>query len=122
MDMVFLIIVVAITVEGLVEYAKSVGRMFADGAKHTLGIQLGAMLVAVLLCLIFGADVYRYLGVPVAVPWVGCVLTGIFASRGSNYISDLIGRLRKGSPWELAQDVEIVDANGVKVYEPPDGG
>ena len=41
-----------------------------------------------------GADVYDALGVSFAVPWLGMVLTGILASRGSNYIADFVKRLQ----------------------------
>lgn len=44
--------------------------------------------------LLIGAGAGGALGVAFAVPWVGTVLTGIFASRGSNYISDLAKRLQ----------------------------
>ena len=47
-----------------------------------------------LLCFAVGADFYTALGVEFAFPWVGTLLTGIFASRGANFVSDLIGRLR----------------------------
>ena len=30
-------------------------------------------------------------------PWLGTVLTGIFISRGANYVSDFISKLKKGS-------------------------
>ena len=94
MEMVLLILVLAITVEGLVEYVKGAAQLFLEGEKRVLLIQLGALVASVLLCLLAGADIYTYLGVNFAAVWVGCVLTGVFASRGTNYISDLIGRLR----------------------------
>lgn len=127
MDMVFLIIVVAITVEGLVEWAKSIHKAWAERTKDRVSavvIQLCALAAAVFLCLVFKADLYSYLGivVPARFWWVTCGLTGIFASRGSNYISDLIGRLRKGSGWmELIDGLEIVDGEGVKIHKPPGG-
>lgn len=57
-------------------------------------LQLCTAVAAVLLCVLSGADMYAALGVPFSVPAVGMVLAGIFASRGANFVSDLIGRLR----------------------------
>lgn len=92
MQGILLMLVLAVTVEGLVEYVKSV-------AEHkewkTIALQLGAAAVSILLCLASGADLYAALGVEFAVPFVGSILTGIFASRGANYASDIIGKLRK---------------------------
>lgn len=94
MNMILLAIVMAVTVEGLIEYAKTIGKALIGGMYKTMVTQIVAIILGVLLCLGVGADVYGALGVAFAVPWVGTVLTGIFASRGSNYISDLAKRLQ----------------------------
>lgn len=94
MNMILLAIVMAVTVEGLIEYAKTIGKALIGGMYKTMVTQIVAIILGVLLCLAVGADVYGALGVTFAVPWVGTVLTGIFASRGSNYISDLAKRLQ----------------------------
>ena len=54
----------------------------------------GYIIMSVLLCVLSGADMYAALGVPFSLPAGGMVLTGIFASRGANFVNDLIGRLR----------------------------
>lgn len=94
MQMILLAIVMAVTVEGLIEYAKQIAKALSSGEVKTAATQVVSILLGVLLCLAVGADVYGALGVAFAVPWVGTVLTGIFASRGSNYISDLAKRLQ----------------------------
>lgn len=94
MSMVVLAVVIAVTVEGLIEYAKSIGKAVEAGEHKTALTQAGAVALGVLLCLAVRADVYGALGVNFAVPWVGTVLTGIFASRGSNYISDLVKKFQ----------------------------
>ncbi len=94
MEGITLVIILAVTVEAVVEYIKSICAAFAgEGAKSAV-LQLAAVAVSVLLCLASGADLYGWLGVPFVQPVIGVVLTGIFASRGANYVSDLIGRLR----------------------------
>ena len=98
MDKVMMIVVLAITVEALVEYAKSIEKMAVEHNKRPLVIQLGALVAAVVLCLITGADLYNWLGVLPMPPIAGQILTGILASRGANFISDFIGRVRNPAP------------------------
>ena len=93
MSMIALSIVMAITVEGLVELGKSIGKA-ADGDRKTAATQLAALIISCALCMAAGADVYDALGVSFAVPWLGMILTGILASRGSNYIADFVKRLQ----------------------------
>lgn len=94
MQTILLAIVMAVTVEALIEYVKQIAKALNSGEIKAAATQVVSILLGVLLCLAVGADVYGALGVAFAVPWVGTVLTGIFASRGSNYISDLAKRLQ----------------------------
>lgn len=94
MQMILLAIVMAVTVEALIEYVKQIAKALGSGEFKAAATQVASILLGVLLCLAVGADVYGALGVAFAVPWVGTVLTGIFASRGSNYVSDLAKRLQ----------------------------
>ena len=94
MDMILLALAMAVTVEGLIEYIKTLGKAVLDKAWKTAATQGCALALGVALCFAVGADLYAALGVTFALPWVGQLLTGIFASRGSNYVSDLVGRLR----------------------------
>jgi len=86
--------VIAVTVEALVEYGKNAVAA-VNGNKTTLVIQGIAVLVSVALCLLSGADFYGAMGFVFAWQPIGCVLTGIFAARGANYLSDLVGRVRQ---------------------------
>lgn len=94
MDMILLALAMAVTVEGLIEYIKTVGRAVLEKAWKTAATQGCALALGVVLCFAVGADLYAALGVNFALPWIGSLLTGIFASRGSNYLSDLISRLQ----------------------------
>ena len=93
MENMALILMLAVTAEGLVEYGKSVGKALVERQAVT---QIGAVIVSVLLCFAAGADLYAAIGVELVYPWIGVLLTGIFASRGANYISDFIGKLTQG--------------------------
>ena len=78
---VALIIAVAILIEGLVEYGKNITEMFYGGEKKTAITQMVTIVVGIGL---LGLTVNHY---------IGMVLTGIVMSRGSNYVSDLIGKI-----------------------------
>lgn len=110
METFTLFVIMAIIVEGIVEYVKTVIEM--KDRKAVL-IQLSALLVAVGLCVLCGADVFTKLGITFAVPYVGCVLTGIFASRGANYASDLIGRLNGMAKHNDAEQISQVSADDI---------
>ena len=97
---IVLIVVLAIVVEALVEYGKSFLEACHSGGWRAIVLQLVALLAAVLLCFAAGADLFAVLGVEFAVPWIGTLLTGIFASRGSNYVNDLIGKIREKASGE----------------------
>jgi hypothetical protein len=99
----FIILVFAITIEALVEYVKS----FSAQDKRAIIIQLGAAAASVFLCFLAGVDLYAALGV--SLPVAGTIFTGIFVSRGTNYINDLIGRLRNGGACFEAKEVTIGD-------------
>ena len=93
MSIIAMVVLAAVLVEALVEYGKQIGKAFTGGEWKTAVTQLCAIVVSVIICFVLGADMFVALGIKVAVPYVGIVLTGIFCSRGANYISDLIGKL-----------------------------
>lgn len=97
MDMLLLAVCMAVTVEGLVEYAKA---LIEHSDWRKLLVCFGALAVSVSLCLLCGADVFGYFGVRFAWTPTGGVLTGIFASRGANYLSDLVAKLHGGTNKE----------------------
>ena len=90
-----LMLVLAVTVEAIVQYIKAVIDMITAKDYKTAITQLAALLVSVMLCLLSGADVYGALGVTFVGGWAGMVLTGVFLlSRGANYAADLVKRLQ----------------------------
>lgn len=92
-DGIVLAMVIAVTVEALVEYGRSALAAWKD-AKRAILLQTAAVVVSVGLCILVDADIYRALGIVFAWQPIGWVLTGIFSARGANFISDLVGRLR----------------------------
>ena len=90
MESLFLILALAVTIEALVEYSKSIVKAFSEGQIKTAVTQLAAIAIACFLCTMTSADVYAYLSIQFRYPIIGYLLTGIIASRGSNYVSDFI--------------------------------
>ena len=59
MENMALILMLAVTAEGLVEYGKSVGKATVERQAKTAVTQIGAVIVSVLLCFAAGADCTR---------------------------------------------------------------
>lgn len=97
MNMIVLALMLAITVEGVVEIGKSIGRAVLSRGYKTAITQVVALAIGCGLCLAAGADIYGTLGVDFAIPQLGMILTGVLASRGSNYLADFIKRLQGAS-------------------------
>lgn len=83
-------IVLAIVVEGIVEYARTFITM---DNKTAAALQAMALILGIFLCIVAGEDIFARFGITFAVPYLGSVLTGVFASRGANYASDIIGKI-----------------------------
>ncbi len=88
-----LLMVLAVLVEALVEYGKTLLHSVSEGGWKTAIIQLTALVAAVTLCVLARADLFAVLDISLGGQLIGCVLTGILTARGSNYMADLMGRL-----------------------------
>lgn len=94
MTTVVLALIAAVVVEALVEYGKTIANAVTAKDTKTAITQLCSIVISVGLCFAFGADIFSALGITIKVAWLGTLLTGIFASRGSNYISDIVTRVQ----------------------------
>lgn len=52
--------------------------------------RIGAMGIGLLLALGTGLDIMAMVGVPMKIPYIGMVLTGLLISRGANFIHDIL--------------------------------
>ena len=82
------ILILAVIVEGTVNILKS---LYTDGKLNKT--VLLSLVVGIVLAFTTGLDLLAVAGVEALVPHVGVALTGIFVSRGSNYLHDLIEKL-----------------------------
>ena len=105
MTAIALMLVLAVTVEALVQYAKTIDSMAVQKQYKTALTQLAALLISVGLCVAAGVNVYEVLGVRFAGfagrDWIGLALTGIFASRGANYAADILKCLQTAAQGKV---------------------
>lgn len=114
MKTIALIIMVAIVLEALVEYAKTIMYMVDEHEYKTAITQLVTIVVGVGLAFGFHTQLFNaglseiYEGLHIN-PILDMVLTGILFSRGSNYFSDLIGKLTGKKEHGIVDDFDEDD-------------
>lgn len=120
MQTIVLILVLAITVEALIQYSKTIIEMLEKKQYKTFATQLAAILLSVFICFAAGVDLYTLVGVSFAIPWFGMLFTGIVVSRGSNYTSDFIKRLQSPDIGEIVLEdvIGVADAAAKLRYTP----
>lgn len=94
MEEIIKVLVMAAVVEAVWQSLK---MMWQQG--HLQVDRIGALVVGVIACTAAGLDIFSLLGIPLSVAYLGSVLTGVLASRGANFLHDLLGgveRLRTG--------------------------
>lgn len=114
METIGLIVMVAIVLEALVEYAKTIMNMVENQEYKTAITQGITIVLGVALAFIFNlqlfnnalSEVYKNISIN---PTIDMILTGILFSRGSNYFSDLISRLTRKSPMDEFEEFEDTD-------------
>ena len=100
MKMIALIIMVAIVLEAIVEYVKTVMKMVEDREYKTAITQGITIALGVAFAFIFNLQLFNgalsefYEGLKIN-PAIDMILTGILFSRGANYFSDLVTRLTR---------------------------
>lgn len=50
---------------------------------------MGALVLGITIALGTGIDLFATVGLPINIPYLGLILTGIIISRGANFIHDL---------------------------------
>lgn len=100
MKTISLIIMVAIVLEALIEYVKTIVHMVEESAYKTAITQAVTIVLGIGLAFAFKLELFNgamsefFEGLRIN-STLDMVLTGILFSRGSNYFSDLVGRLTK---------------------------
>lgn len=137
MKIVALALVCAVIVEGLVSYAETIYDYFEQGDVKKAIKQIGAIVLAVLFAFQIKVTLIAFLADAVVNPVFDMIVSGIFMSRGANYLFDfikMIGRVSKvdydefeefdedelDEDFDEDQDVLILDS--VSEYEGVDNG
>lgn len=111
MKTIGLIIMVAIVLEALVEYSKTIIDMVENKEYKTAITQGATIALGIFLAFVFHLQLFNgalsefYTDINID-PTIDTVLTGILFSRGSNYFSDLISRLT--SKDDYIDDFELI--------------
>jgi len=82
------IIIIALIGEALWETLKMTwqqGKVSID--------RVGALIIGLILALGTGLDLMTMIGVPMKVPYVGMILTGLLISRGANFVHDILASI-----------------------------
>jgi hypothetical protein len=66
-----------------------------------------SIIVGIVVCLVTNVDLFAELGFVVAVPFLGSILTGVIASRGSNFVHDIF-KFVQGKAEKQKQEFEGV--------------
>lgn len=121
MSTITLILMVAIVLEALVEYMKTIMKMVEDGDYKTAITHGITIALGIGLAFIFNLQLFNgayNIGIN---PTIDTVLTGILFSRGSNYFSDLVKRLTNIDKFN-PDDVQIKVGDGSDMEEFLKGG
>ena len=81
-------IMVAVLVEGIITY---INEFFISGIAPWQMIL--SLVLGIVIAVAYKFDLPKYLKMESQIPYVGCILTGILISRGSNYVYDTLKAL-----------------------------
>lgn len=115
----YIIIAIAVLLEALVEYAKSIVKMFTEGDRKTATMQLITIIAGIAFGFLFKLQLFHALEIAVDVT-ADKVLTGIIISRGSNYANDLISKIRGELHDQPFDDSSEETLESIDVVEYPD--
>lgn len=82
------ILIAAVIIEAVIEYIKCIANRKFNPAC------LFSIILGVVAAILFHMDLLSVFGLYSPVPLVGNVVTGVLLSRGSNYVYDLIAKLK----------------------------
>jgi hypothetical protein len=85
------LLVVALVIESLVNIVSNIQEKNKEW-KYWLALALG-LIGGALLSWNYNVDVFTLVGLEGNIPVIGPIVTGLIASRGSNLVSDFIGRI-----------------------------
>jgi len=55
--------------------------------------KIGALIIGLLIAIGTGLDLFELVQIPIAIPYLGLILTGVLLSRGANFVHDLLKKI-----------------------------
>ena len=83
------LVIIAILIEAIWENIK----MIWQNGKFSID-KLGSLILSIVICILTKADIFPIVGISIAIPIIGSVLTGIIVSRGANFLHDLFNKIQ----------------------------
>lgn len=77
----------------LVEAVWETGKMTYQKGKVSAD-RVGALVIGVGVAMAAGLDACAAVGIPMAVPYLGSIFTGVLISRGANFVHDILGAMQ----------------------------
>ena len=108
--LVWKILVVAALVEAITE---NIVWLWKEGWKLE---RIIALVVGIAVCVLSGLDLFMLVDIPLAVPYVGSVLTGFLVTRGGNAVHDLlklIGSLKETIQLDVTRKEDVANRQPV---------
>ena len=81
-------LMVSVVLEGIITY---INNFFVIGEPHYQMIL--SLIFGIFIAVAYKIDLLKLANIESKIPYVGCVLTGILFSRGSNYFNDILQTL-----------------------------
>lgn len=107
MKIVALALVCAVIVEGLVSYAETIYDYFEQGDVKKAIKQIGAIVLAILFAFEIKVTLIAFLADAVVNPMFDMIVSGIFMSRGANYLFDFIKMIGRVSKYDYEEFEEL---------------
>ena len=85
---IFEIVAFSVLIESLITYYK---EFFAGG--NAPWEIIASLSLGIIVAIAYNLDLPAHFNLKSQIPYLGCILTGILLSRGSNYAYDLLGKL-----------------------------
>lgn len=90
------IVILSVIVEGVITNLKFLWT------KQEFSIsRVASLITSILIAIITNANLFLLVDLPVSVPYIGSVLTGIIVSSGANFVYDLWDKLINIKKWEV---------------------
>ena len=79
------VLIICTLIEGIISY---INNFFVSGEPYYQ--MVASLILGIFIAVAYKIDLLKIMKIESSIPYVGCILTGILFSRGSNYIHDIL--------------------------------